>query len=338
MCTKVDFAQLLNVNQGRAKETYDNVCKHLEGVGSVCMPAELSTCSLHACLAAFPAVKTFGKPAKPPNTGLHMPPVSEQLQISANHFANSMLVLWALLPSEDAAADCSSGHSKLVWGAHLLTKQMFLEYQTVSSNGLRRMMDAPIVSTARCHAVAKGASADASSNISSLHTLEQCKLVATVRCLTHKHVTVSVSWLVSRASDDAIRVDPSMVTERRRRDMSQQRLFSEGNAKNAIAGLRPLQRMTTLSADSGLAASAHGASSRITESFIGAGILSTALEIGTGVGSQACSLNGVFLHSGQYDVSLQIESVKDAASGLALSVHDYAVCHPLHLRVDAPYA
>lgn len=127
-----------------------------------------------------------------------------------------------------------------------------------------------------------------------------------------------------------------MVTERRRRDMSQQRIFSEGAPKNSVAGLRPLQRMGTLHGDPGLAVSAHGASSRITESFIGAGTLATALEVGTEAGLQTCSLHGVFLHSGHYDVSLQIDSVKDAASGLTLSVHDYAVCHPLHLQVDAP--
>ena len=250
--------------------------------------------------------------------------------------------------------------------------QMFLEYQSVSGSGLRRMMDAPIVSTSRCHLLATAADADSSQEIatvctSTLHrnewscalcrnraavkassagvtlclglqlrTLEQCKLVATVCCLTHKHVTVSVSWLVSRVSDDAVRMDPTMVTERRRRDTSQQRLFPEGVVKNGASSLKPLQRMGTLHSDPGLSVSAHGASSRITESFIGAGTLSTALNIGTAAGSQTCSLHGVFLHSGQYDVSLQIESVKDAASGLILSVHDYAVCHPLQLQVEAP--
>lgn len=171
-----------------------------------------------------------------------------------------------------------------------------------------------------------------------LRTLEQCKLVATVRCITHKHVTVSVSWLVSRASDDNVRMDPTMVTERRRRDTSQQRLLTETVAKSSAAGLRPLQRMATVLGDPGLAVSVHGASSRISESFIGAGTLSTVLDVGTEVGSQKCMLHGVFLHSGQYDVSLQIESVTDADSGLILSVHDYAVCHPLHLQVDVPSA
>lgn len=32
----------------------------------------------------------------------------------------------------------------------LAAMQMFLEYQNISGTGLRRMMDAPIVSTARC--------------------------------------------------------------------------------------------------------------------------------------------------------------------------------------------
>lgn len=169
-----------------------------------------------------------------------------------------------------------------------------------------------------------------------LHTLEQCKLIATVRCLTHKHVNVLVSWLVSRASDESVRLDPAMVTERRRRDISQQRLFAENVGKGAAAGLRPLQRMATLHGDAGLVMSAHGSSSRITESFIGAGTLSTVLNVGTVAGSRSCTLHGVFLHSGQYDVSLQIESVTDHDSGMSLSVHDYVVCHPLHLQVDVP--
>lgn len=126
MCTKAKLAELLIKVPGRAKETYESVCKYLHGEGSVTMSAEVATCSLHSCLPAFPAVQTFGKPAKPPNTGLRMPPVSEQLQISANHFANSMLVLWALLPSDDGASDNTIGNGELVWGMHLLTKQVRL--------------------------------------------------------------------------------------------------------------------------------------------------------------------------------------------------------------------
>ena len=123
MCTKAKFVELLSQAPGKAKETYESVCNHL-GEESACMADEMSTCSLQSCLPAFPAVKTFGKPAKPPNTGLRMPPVNEQLQISANHFANSMLVLWALRSPEDGARECGSGSGNLVWGTHLLTKQV----------------------------------------------------------------------------------------------------------------------------------------------------------------------------------------------------------------------
>ena len=34
--------------------------------------------------------------------------------------------------------------------------QMFLEYQSISGNGLRRMMDAPIVATVKCQTGAGG--------------------------------------------------------------------------------------------------------------------------------------------------------------------------------------
>lgn len=184
LCSKAELATLLSKAPGDAKQTYANVCEHLRCDGSVAVPAEISTCSLHSSLHAFPAVKTFGKAAKPPHTGLRMPPVNEQLQISANHFANAMIVLWALLPGDDPASDAPVGHGELVWGTHVLTKQvncfisfssvlhcaqaicnstwlhsvfvlqMFLEYQSVSGSGLRRMMDAPIVSTSHCHALA----------------------------------------------------------------------------------------------------------------------------------------------------------------------------------------
>lgn len=124
MCTKAELATLLSNASSKAGQSYANICAYLRGDGGASMAAEVSTCSLQASLPAFPAVKTFGKPAKPPHTGLRMPPVNEQLQISANHFANAMLVLWALLPSDDLAADGISSHDTLVWGTHLLTKQV----------------------------------------------------------------------------------------------------------------------------------------------------------------------------------------------------------------------
>lgn len=169
-----------------------------------------------------------------------------------------------------------------------------------------------------------------------LQILQQCKLIAAVQCLTHKHVTVSVSWTVNRASDESVRVESAMMTERRRRDSLQQRLLTETVTKSACAGTRPLHRMVVLNGNAGLGGCAQGATSRVTESFIGAGTLSTVVDVGTEVGVQTCSLHGMFLHTGLYDVSLQIESVTDASSRLNLSVHDYAVCHPLHLQVCAP--
>lgn len=221
LCTKAELATLLSKAPGEARETYANVCKYLLSDGSVTIPAEVSTCSLQSSLHAFPAVKTFGKPAKPPHTGLRMPPVNEQLQISANHFANAMIVLWALLPGDTPALDGSGGHVELVWGIHVLTKQvsrivsclrgprfaqficsstqyhpvlvlqMFLEYQSVSSSGLRRMMDAPIVSTAHCHAVAGLATSRASVEITSV-CLHSCDALPFISCLNLKFSKCSI--------------------------------------------------------------------------------------------------------------------------------------------------
>lgn len=50
----------------------------------------------------------------------------------------------------------------------MVLMQMFLEYQSVSGTGLRRMMDAPIVSTSRCHALETCADAHASRDIASV--------------------------------------------------------------------------------------------------------------------------------------------------------------------------
>lgn len=45
---------------------------------------------------------------------------------------------------------------------------MFLEYQSVSGSGLRRMMDAPIVSTSCCHSQAGQGESSAFKEISSV--------------------------------------------------------------------------------------------------------------------------------------------------------------------------
>lgn len=124
MCTKAELAELLRKAPGNAQETYKNIYDYLIGQGCVAMATEVSTCSLQSNLAAFPAVETFGKPAKAPHTGLRMPPVHEQLQIAANHFANACLVLWAEVSSDENTEHSAQSKSKLVWGTYLLTKQV----------------------------------------------------------------------------------------------------------------------------------------------------------------------------------------------------------------------
>ena len=50
-----------------------------------------------------------------------MPPVNEQLQISSNHFAKSLVILWALVKESDGATHATED---LIWGTHVLTKQV----------------------------------------------------------------------------------------------------------------------------------------------------------------------------------------------------------------------
>jgi hypothetical protein len=133
MCPKDELATLLGKPWESAAGMYRDVCDIVESSDGAAMRSDRTTCSLHATLPAFPAVKTFGKAAKPPHTGLTMPSVTEQLQISANHFANSLVVLWATVTdNEDSSSgvDSATGYGEHVWGVDLLTKQVRLVSST----------------------------------------------------------------------------------------------------------------------------------------------------------------------------------------------------------------
>lgn len=121
VCSRDTVAAALQAGDGSATATCQSVCELLEGTGSVLLPAEAKSCSLHTSMPAFPAVKTFGKRLKN-GLGFKMPPVSEQLQISSNHFAKSLVILWAIAKEFDGTSlDATEG---LVWGTHVLTKQV----------------------------------------------------------------------------------------------------------------------------------------------------------------------------------------------------------------------
>jgi hypothetical protein len=102
---------------------------------------ESSAASLSLPVAPFEAVKTFGKPAKPPRVGVHMPPVHEQLLIAANHFASAAVVVWVASPADkhgsrdletfpgletqDEVEDMPwLGSNSSAWGILVLSKQV----------------------------------------------------------------------------------------------------------------------------------------------------------------------------------------------------------------------
>ena len=158
-------------------------------------------------------------------------------------------------------------------------------------------------------------------------------LEACVQCQTHESVAVVVAWSLHRLSDGTGHLDSTLMPDRRRRENVQPRLFIE-NPHNA-APMRVTQRIGAADAPEAAApGAARRASPRITESFIGAGTLSTTLTAGTTSGLKTCSLHGLFMHEGTYDVSLEVESAVDCESGAVLSVSDYAVSHPLQLQVQ----
>jgi hypothetical protein len=160
-------------------------------------------------------------------------------------------------------------------------------------------------------------------------------LEACVQCKTHKSVAVTVSWSLQRLSDDAVNLDSTLMPDRRRRENVQPGLFIENPHK--AAPMRITQRIGTADApEAQPSGTARRASPRITESFIGAGTLSTTLNVGIASGMKTCSLHGLFMHEGTYDVSLEVESAVDCATGAELSVSDYAVSHPLQLLVQEP--
>lgn len=134
-------------------------------------------------------------------------------------------------------------------------------------------------------------------------------------------------------SDDTVHMDTTLMPDRRRREHVQPQLFIDNPHK--AAPMRVTQRIGTAdSPEAPTPGAARRASPRITESFIGAGTLSTTLTVGTVSGMKTCSLHGLFMHEGTYSVSLEVESAVDCATGMVLSVSDYAVSHPLQLQVQ----
>lgn len=158
-------------------------------------------------------------------------------------------------------------------------------------------------------------------------------LEATVRCQTHKSVLVTVSWSIHRTSDNELHMDATLLPDRRRRENIQPRLFLDTAAKAAT--LRVTHRIGSIApGETPAQGAARRASPRLTDSFIGAGTLTTSLDVGTSSGLKTCTLHGVFLHAGAYDVCMEVESAVDLETGAVLSVNDYAVSHPLQLIVD----
>lgn len=92
-CARTDVAHALEAPQS------DGIGARIQALAATqeClhMPPDEPRCSLAVPVEPFAAVRTFGKPAKPPHCGLHMPPVHEQLQLASNHFAGSVVVLWS---------------------------------------------------------------------------------------------------------------------------------------------------------------------------------------------------------------------------------------------------
>jgi hypothetical protein len=166
-----------------------------------------------------------------------------------------------------------------------------------------------------------------------LRTMQECMLEACVECQTHESVSVSVSWSLHRLGDESAHIGSTLLPDRRRRENVQPQLLIENPHK--AAPMRVTQRIGTADTpEATTAGAARRASPRITESFIGAGTLSTTVTVGTTGGMKTCSLHGLFMHEGTYDVSLEVESAVDCATGAVLSVSDYAVSHPLQLQVQ----
>lgn len=124
VCARDTVASALQAANGSTAATAQAVCELLEAKSPVFLPAEAKSCSLHVSMPAFPAVKTFGKRLKT-GSGFRMPPVNEQLQISSNHFAKSLVILWAIVKDSDGGTPPPLDASEdLVWGTHVLTKQV----------------------------------------------------------------------------------------------------------------------------------------------------------------------------------------------------------------------
>jgi hypothetical protein len=263
---------------------------------------------------------------------------------------------------------------------HLITAflQMFLEYQNLEPNGLRRMMDAPIIATVQCHSeVEEDSSAtDMSSTVKKaselfdfalcvnsrhhaavanfyeppvtklsnmslesfcrcmqLKRLEQCEFSACVFCMTHERMEVTASWQITRSDEAVLHIEASMLPDRKRRDAAAPRLFGEAPAVTLTSLLRTQPRLlSSTQGETGLGQS-RSTAARITDAFVGAGTLTTSMVVGTAVGPQTCRLHGMFLQAGIYDISFEIEEVRELSVGQLLVVNDYAFSHPLQIDV-----
>ena len=134
LCSRDTVAAALQAANGSATATSQAVCELLEAKSPVFLPAEAKSCSLHVSMPAFPAVKTFGKRLKS-GSGFRMPPVNEQLQISSNHFAKSLVILWALVKESDGESRSMPASEDLIWGTHVLTKQVPSPHHVLTACG-----------------------------------------------------------------------------------------------------------------------------------------------------------------------------------------------------------
>ena len=88
-CSREEVATLLSQSgsNGNSPSLSQAVRDFVSEHGATTLQPEEERCSLWFAARPFDAVKTFGKPAKPPRSGTLMPPVHDQLQLAANHFA-----------------------------------------------------------------------------------------------------------------------------------------------------------------------------------------------------------------------------------------------------------
>jgi hypothetical protein len=93
-CARTDVAEALEAHGTAPCATPPGVRDLAGGAAGLTLHPEDARCSLSIPVEPFEAVHTFGRPTKPPHVGVHMPPVHEQLQLAANHFAACVVVVW----------------------------------------------------------------------------------------------------------------------------------------------------------------------------------------------------------------------------------------------------